>query len=318
VRIGVIIPAYNVAPWLTQAIWSVLDQTHRDWSLVIVDDGSTDATPSIIGRVSDTRVISLRQTNQGVSAARNRGIAATDASALLFLDGDDWLAPDALAALATTLQNASDAVAAIGGYARVSSGGTHHRMRTNAAGNVLRRLLVRNLFVNGGHLLIRRAAIDAAGHFDTTLSYGEDWDYWTRLATLGPFVAARHATPLLYVRERPGSAYHTLAHDPAPFHACLEAIYRNPDIGARIPPAELGALRRAARAENDWVIGRELVRHGKTHEGVSWLLRSIRAAPSIKRCGMLGLAWLGVGPFRPYAASASTSRRGTACTGIAA
>ena len=132
-------------------------------------------------------------------------------------------------------------------------------------------------------------------------------------------LTARRSSPLLYVRERPGSAYHTMAQDPAAFRACLEAIHRNPEFHARYPPAELAARwRRAAEAENDWVIGRELIRHGETLEGMTSLLRSIRAAPSVKRCGMLGLAWWGLGPFRRYAASASTSRRGTACTGIAA
>ena len=318
-RIGVIIPAFNVAPWLAQAIWSVIDQTHRDWSLVIVDDGSTDATPDLIARFTDPRISALRQPNQGVSGARNRGIAAVaGADALLFLDGDDWLAPHALATLAAALEAEPSAVAATADYQRVDASGMPHPVRVAATGDVLRRLLVRNLFANGGHLLIRRGAVEAAGRFDTSLSYGEDWQYWTRLAALGPFTTVRAAPPVLFVRERADSAYRAMAHNPVRVRPCLDAVYRNPRIRARFPPSHLAALRRRAEAENDWVIGRELIRHGQPAEGKPWLIRSLRTAPSVKRLCLLALSGINAGPFRRYAASASTNRRGTACTGMAA
>jgi glycosyltransferase involved in cell wall biosynthesis len=299
-RVGVIIPAFNVAPWLAQAVLSVLNQTHRDWSLTVVDDGSTDATADIIARFTDPRITAIRQANQGVSAARNRGIAATAADTLLFLDGDDWLAPHALATLSAALGDAPSAVAAAGDYVRVGTDGACRRVHVRAGGDVLRRVLVQNPFINGGHLLIRRPALDAAGPFDTGLSYGEDWHLWARLAAQGPFVTVRGGQPLLFLRERPGSAYHTMAHDPGRFRPCLDAIYQDARIRARFPANTLAALRQQAEAENNWVIGRELIRHGYNAEGRASLTRSFRAGPSVKRLGLLGLSWLGVGPFRSY------------------
>jgi glycosyltransferase involved in cell wall biosynthesis len=319
-RIGVIMPAFNVAPWIGQAIASVVAQCHTDWSLIVVDDGSTDATPDVALRQCDSRITVLRQMNRGVSAARNRGMAAIDpaADALLFLDADDWLEPEALAVLAGTLRAAPAAVAAAGCYARIGTDGARRPVRVRATGDVLRRLMVRNLFANGGHLLIRRHAIQAAGSFDPSLSYGEDWHYWIRIAASGPFVAARDTGPLLNVRERPGSACHAMAHQPDRFRLCLDAIHRDGLVQARLAPAERVELRRRAEAENAWVIGRELIRHGEPSAGRKWLLRSLREAPGAKRLGLLALSWTQAGPFRPYAASASTRRRGTACTGIAA
>jgi hypothetical protein len=317
-RVGVVIPAFNVAPWLSQAVWSVLDQSHADWSLMIVDDGSTDTTSAIIARFTDRRIRAIRQSNQGVSAARNRGLAALDADAVLFLDADDWLAPQALASLTARLQANTSAVAAAAGYVRVASDGVRRTVRVSADGDILRRLLVRNLFINGGHLLIRRTALDAAGPFDTGLTYGEDWHLWTRLASKGPFVTVPGAPPLLHLRERPGSAYHTMAHDPVRFQPSLDAIYGDEGVRGCVPPAALAELRRQAEAENDWVVGRELIRHRRNAEGHARLKASLRAAPSMKRAGLLWLSRLRVGPFRPYAASASTSRRDTARTGMAA
>src|ERR1700722_12624504 len=105
-RIAVITPAFNAAPFIADAIRSVLAQTHRDLRMVVVDDGSTDATASVATSFADPRLTLIWQCNAGVAAARNRGMAAVEADALLFLDADDWLAPAALATLSATLDAA--------------------------------------------------------------------------------------------------------------------------------------------------------------------------------------------------------------------
>jgi glycosyltransferase involved in cell wall biosynthesis len=302
-QVGVIIPAFNVAAWVGNAVQSVLNQTHSDWSLVVVNDGSTDATGDVLRWFTDRRITVVDQTNLGVSAARNRGIKEISCDAILFLDADDWLAPSALDALSRTLESSASAVAATAGYAKVAGDGSIHSVATGRNGSLLRQLLVRNLFINGGHLLIRREAIQTVGQFNTGLRFGEDWEYWTRLALLGDFVSTTTSEPLLFVRERPGSATMTMAADSGRFAPTMDAIYGNPAIIHRIGGARLADLRRRAEAENAWVIGRELIRHMRPQEGRTWLTRSLRAAPGIKRLGLWGLSWLQVGPFRPYVIS---------------
>ncbi len=308
-RIAVIVPAYNVAHFLADCIASVIAQTRADWSLTIVDDGSNDCPDSVVARFPDPRIAFIRQPNAGVSAARNTGIQASmrfggaAPDAFIFLDGDDWLAPHALAALADSLDGAPAAVAACGRYARVGPDRAVHPARPPPGGGLLERLLTRNLFANGGHLLIRRAAVEAAGPFRTDLTYGEDWEYWTRLALLGSFAAIRPplpAEPVLFVRERPGSALFARGTDPAANRPALEAIYRNPAIAAHFGAIRLAELVRRAEAETAWAAGRELIRHGRRLDGWRWLGRSIGTAPSLRRVALLGLAWLRCGPFRPY------------------
>ncbi len=299
-HVGVVIPAYNVAPWLADAIRSVLSQTCRDWSLVVVDDGSTDATPDIAAAFADPRIQLIRQPNRGVSAARNTGLAALSAEAILFLDADDWLTPDALATLSDTLADCPWAVAATACYARITPEEPHGMLHRRLQARLLPRLLVRNPFANGGHLLIRRRAIDAAGDFNTALSYGEDWEYWTRLALQGEFVSIHTRKPLLFVRERTGSVCYRMATDPARFACSMAAVYSNPAIIARIGESHLLRLHRRAKAENAWVTGRELIRRGMPREGRAWLRRSLRAAPGLKRLALWFLSRLGVGPFRPH------------------
>lgn len=306
-RIAIMIPAFNVAPFLGEAIRSALAQTHANWSLVVVDDGSTDATAKVAASFQDKRIHLIQQDNAGVSAARNRGIRhaeATAPDAFLFLDGDDWLAPNALEWLADALDSAPWAVAACGRYARVATNGTTHLSPPARDGCLLERLLIRNLFANGGHLLIRRQAVHAAGDFRSDLSYGEDWEYWTRLALLGAFVSVRSRTPVLFVRERAGSAMLTKAMDPAAYRPALDAIHRNPAIAIRLGGSRLLHLRRRADAETAWAVGRELIRHGQQRAGQRWLGRSIAGAPSIRRMMLIGLSWLRMGPFRPYRTAA--------------
>ena len=303
-HIAVVVPAYNVAAFLPDAMRSVLRQTHTSWTMIVVDDGSTDATPAVAATFQDSRIVLIRQANAGVSAARNRGIHRAGDSApdaFLFLDGDDWLVPDALARLAGTLDAAPWAVAACGRYARVAAGGGAIRLSPAPPdGCLLERLLIRNLFANGGHLLIRREAIETAGDFRRDLTYGEDWEYWTRLAMLGEFAAVRGRSPLLFVRERAGSAYRVNAADPAAYRPVIDAIHRNPAVASRIGSARLADLTDRAGAEIAWTVGRELIRHGSRQDGVLWLVRSLRQAPSLKRLIVAGLSWRQTGPFAPY------------------
>ena len=315
-RIGVVTPAYNVAPYIGDTIASLIAQSHADWALFVVDDGSTDATADVVAGFVDPRIRLLRQANAGVSAARNRGIAALDdgVDAVLFLDGDDRLAPDALERLAAALHGTPGAVAAYGAYAYVTEDGgrvTETRAGPFPAGDILERLLERNLFANGGHMLIRRGAVTKAGDYSAGIAYGEDWEYWTRIALAGPFAVVPGALPLLMVRQRAGGAYLRMANDSAMFEPCMTAIFGNPELARRFGAAGLARIRLRTEAENTWIVGRELIRHRRGREGLARLRRSVFAKPGPKRLGLLLMAHMleilpdiwpaGLrGPFRCY------------------
>jgi len=309
--IGIVVPAFNMERFIRAAIGSVLAQTHADWVMAVVDDGSTDNTAAAAALFLDPRIRVIQQANGGVSAARNCGIAALDPDAFLFLDADDWLAPDALARLAEALTAAPDAIAAAGPYQRMIAADTGALcpvgpIRRPAHGWLLERLLVRNLFVNGGQLLIRQQAVRDAGGFRTDLRYGEDWEYWVTLAARGTFATAAGRASVLFVRDRPDGAYRAMAASPGSFDPCMAAIHGNPALREHFPPARLTALRRRAEAENHWVIGRALSHLGRKREAMTWLHRSVRAAPGMKRLALLAAAHVAsfrVRPFKPLTGS---------------
>ncbi|WP_428377602.1 glycosyltransferase family 2 protein [Lichenicoccus sp.] len=312
--VSVIIPCHNVRDYVGATLNSLLAQTHPLWTAIVIDDGSTDGTADLVRDYMDPRIRLVRQANQGVSAARNHGIALAGGEAILFLDADDWLAADALARMTACLETGS-AQAAYGAFCFVTEDGSRvvaTKPGPFPAGDIIERLLVENLFANGGHLLIRASAIRQVGLFRADLRFGEDWEYWCRLAASGPIATVPGAEPLLFVRQRGTGAYLRMATDPDAFGPCTAAIFGNPALVARFGTARVPALRRRTDAENGWIVGRELIRHGRRHPGLRALRRSFGRRPLARRAVLLLIAHLLpllppiaarriAGPFRPYA-----------------
>ena len=96
--VTVIVPIYNVEPYLEKCLDSLINQTLKDIEIICVNDGSTDNSPKIIKRYADkdSRIVVISQQNQGLSASRNVGIKRASSKYIMFLDSDDWLEPQAL------------------------------------------------------------------------------------------------------------------------------------------------------------------------------------------------------------------------------
>ena len=95
--ISIIVPVYNVAPFLSRCLDSLVGQTYENLEIICVDDGSTDGSAAILDACAakDSRIKVIHQENAGVSVARNRGLDAATGEFVTFVDADDWLEPDA-------------------------------------------------------------------------------------------------------------------------------------------------------------------------------------------------------------------------------
>ena len=105
IKVSVIMPAYNRETYIRESIDSVLAQSFTDFELIVVDDGSTDATAAIVQSYTDARIRLIRQPNQGVSVARNTGLDAAKGEYISFLDSDDLYYPDFLKILLQIIQS---------------------------------------------------------------------------------------------------------------------------------------------------------------------------------------------------------------------
>ena len=197
--------------------------------------------------------------------------------------------------------------------------GTIHRP---PSGDILQRLLVRNLFANGGHLLVRSEAIRAAGGFLPGIAYGEDWEFWIRIALRGPFVAGTRSRAGGVRPPALGRRVSSPRRDPAAFTPCMDAIFANPALLARFGPRRLAAIRRRTDAENHWIIGRELIRHGHGQGGLPAAPARCAAHPRQTRCAACRRTYTAAapsalrGPFRPYqfTSQAARTRTNFACS----
>jgi len=183
--VSVIIPAYNQGHYLAEAIQSVLDQTHQDFEIIVVDDGSTDDTRQIAERFSDPRVHYVYQQNRGLSGARNTGIRHARGAYLTYLDSDDQFLPEKLNLLVTELE-AKPEIGLVAGQAIPidETGQRIGKMFNKPLPEDCADLLLGNP-LHVGSVMVRREWQETAGFFDETLRSYEDWDMWLRLALAG-------------------------------------------------------------------------------------------------------------------------------------
>lgn len=174
VPVGVIVPMYNAERTVRATLDSVCLQTYPALDIIVVDDGSTDGSASIVESHArrDPRIRLLRQENAGVAAARNLGAASTGAEFLAFVDADDLWAPTKIAQqLAALQQGGPIAGFAYCWFAQIDAESRVYSLnnRPLTEGWVLQTLCRNNFVGNGSSMMLRRAAFDAAGGFDPSL-----------------------------------------------------------------------------------------------------------------------------------------------------
>lgn len=219
-RVSVIVPCFNYAHTLGDALESVLAQTMPEWECVIVDDGSTDHTPRVAAEFAarDPRIRYVRQENRGLAAARNTGLRESTGPYIQLLDADDRLAADKLAVHAAYLDAHSgiDVVIGPATFFRTEAPdevlySLHGRLsrpmapRVESSAEALRLLEHFNIMVAIAPLF-RRGVVARIGGFNERLRACEDWDFWLRAALAGAtFCFVDHDASLAYVRTHEGS-----------------------------------------------------------------------------------------------------------------
>lgn len=200
-RISVVIPAYNAAKWVAEAIESVLAQTVPPHEIIAVDDGSTDDTSEVLAKYGD-RVCIVRQENQGVAAARNHAARVSSGDWIAYLDADDVWHPRKLEMQARAIRQRPD-VGLLGTQAADVDGVKVAVAETPTLAPLeWSRLAVKNHFT-ASSVMVRRDLVEVAGGFDTQLQGPEDYDLWLRVSEMTRSAVLHSA--LVGYREVPGS-----------------------------------------------------------------------------------------------------------------
>lgn len=207
-KISVIMPAYNVAAYIGAAIESVIAQTVADWELIIVNDGSTDATAAVVEAfaATDPRVRLLHKDNGGISTARNHALRQAGGELLAILDGDDLWEPNYLERQVDLFERHPDIDIVTGNGWFL--GGRQHAMPARPWPDRRPQPTLATILGDETSIFIlsimRRRVYDTIGGFDETMRSNEDYHFWLRAAVAG-FRFLRNDEPLGHYRRRDDS-----------------------------------------------------------------------------------------------------------------
>ncbi len=247
----IVIPAFNAAKYLPMTLESLLAAGNISIEIIVVDDGSTDDTTSLVAKMmrSHANISYLKKTNSGVSNARNAGLSLVTSAYVCFLDADDCVRPDGLAAMHRMLIDHPEAVAAYGDVGYLDEGSKkQNNYSTDKRPSIvtLDTALQSNFIDTPGAVLFRTAAVVKAGAFDAELRMGEDWELYVRVARQGPFLYC--GKTVINYRLHSSSAMHNKQLTMKDFEPMLTKVFRDHPEKYSIDPTTLNLLEVRMRA----------------------------------------------------------------------
>lgn len=296
-RVSVVIPTYNNAQFVTQAVGSVLAQTYADFEVIVVDDGSVDSTQAVLASYSD-RINCIYQENKGPAAARNTGLLASQGDYLLFLDSDDLVPPNKLELQIPLLEVRPDFGLVYSGWQYINEDGTQvlGEVRPNKQGRLLKELLRRSLVLSTtGVATVRRECFERVGLFDESLSLmgSEDADMWLRLARAG-YAFGYVDQPLLQYRVYEGSLSTNIPHQTQSRFARLDKFFADPGL-----PDDIKALEAEVYSILHYETAARYYRAGEIELGRDHIRKAISTCPSLSSHKEWLLEWLAAVALEP-------------------
>jgi glycosyltransferase involved in cell wall biosynthesis len=278
-RVSVVIPAYNAAAFIARTLETVTAQTFKDLEVIVVDDGSQDATHEIAEKFISARGLkgrSIRQANKMIAGARNTGWRAAKAELISFLDHDDLWLPRKLEVVMGEFDKHPEADLVCHNEELVKDGRV---VGVTKNGPLVPHMYERLLFVGNclspSAVTVRKAKLEQVGGFreDACFNTVEDYDLWLRLSQVGRFHFLETVLGQYQMVERGASnkiAYH---------HANLEALLR--DHFSRLPKnGALSLLKRQKRLAWSWrVAARALLTQGDASAAGPYAWRALKGYP---------------------------------------
>ena len=302
-KVSVIIPTFNRAKFIGKAIDSALNQTFKNREIIVVDDGSTDGTASVL-KAYGQAVRCINQLNGGVSAARNTGIREATGEWLAFLDSDDEWTEEYLSKQINLAEELSRVCMQTADCVFIGQDGRKNSyFEMNGAAAEFKGedyLFVREPFSfvirhgpwQVGSTVIRREAMRNAGLFDTSLTISEDLDLMARVALQGPFGMIREGLVHIYRREEAIECLTQQARDnPIKARESDDRIYEKLASIEELKYTQRKVLTEIMSA-NRRAIGNLLLKEGRVTESRNSYKRAFSMDHSIRSFGRYVLSWI--------------------------
>jgi hypothetical protein len=182
--VSVLVPARDAESTIRQTLESVRRQTFEDFELIVIDDGSTDATLELVEAVADPRFRSYSYPPAGLTAARNRGLEKARGEFVSFIDADDLWTPDKLKAQVAALRRHPEAGAAYSWTVFLDEEGTYlfAKEPSYAEGDIHEELKNGFFIASGSNVILRRSCVEKMARFDASFKICGDWEYMVRFS----------------------------------------------------------------------------------------------------------------------------------------
>lgn len=270
--VSIVIPAYNHARYLREAIISVLDQTYPHIELIVLNDGSTDETDNILKEYSD-KFYWESQPNMGQSRTLNKGWVMAKGELLSYLSADDILLPDAVCEAVKCLHENPDAVLVYGDFKLIDPSSS--TIRTVITQDFdYKKMLAEVICQPGPGVMFRKSAFEAAGLWDSELRQMPDYEYWLRLGLSGDFVRIPKVLACFRIHDSSQSFSQTSVERSDEPVRIIQKYFDSTDI-----PNELSLLRNRALGSAFMVSSQLHIRSGRYTKGFYYFWQSLLLYP---------------------------------------
>lgn len=255
--VSIVIPAYNAAGYLREAIDSVLNQSYPNIELIVLDDGSTDATAELLNSYPEALFYRERHANMGQSATLNKGWAMSKGEIIGYLSADDALLPNAVAAAVNALKLHPEVMMVYGDYELIDQ--HSDVIRDVQAPDFSIRELVENVVVQPGPgVFFRRGCFEKLGGWNPALRQTPDYEYWLRIALMGPLLRVPELLARFRVHNESQSYHSTSVEKSDEVVSVLQAYFERSDL-----PAEISCLKPKSLAMANITAARFHLRAGR-------------------------------------------------------
>ena len=215
-KVSIVIPAYNCADQITDALNSILEQTYKNYEIIVVDDGSSDSIENVI-KSFNAPITFLRQSNGGAAVARNTGMKHARGKYIAFLDADDiWLPEKLQTQISFLKENHNVGFVCSDGFRWLppdppASGKRLSFLRGRPPKNLDLSYMFKIHLINTSSVLFRRDLLDSVGYMNKILKHGQDFEFFLRLAAQAPAVYIH--LPLMAYRVHPKNTSSFITHE---------------------------------------------------------------------------------------------------------
>jgi glycosyltransferase involved in cell wall biosynthesis len=270
--VSIVIPAYNHARYLSEAIDSVLNQDYPNVELIVLNDGSTDETAEILRGYGD-RFFWESHKNMGQANTLNKGWRMAKGEILAYLSADDIVFPKAVSTCVACLQANADAVLCYPDFDLIDpeSRVVRHIVAPEYS---YKEMVTKFISAPSAGAFFRRSAYAKAGEWDPVLRHSPDYEYWLRLGLHGRFIHVRANLAAFRVHEGSQSFAQTTAERAEEAIRIIDKYYRLPDL-----PAEIVTAKNQSFASANMLVAQLHLRSGRYKEAASRIKQAIFLSP---------------------------------------